>query len=253
MSNKTIATVEEFKEFYNKNAQTLGLDIEWLFAIQAGWDKEEYENLYKEYVKSTQIQLNPKDNATELKGRPLENLARYFLTNGGIVNRITEITEPGKWQIDGQGPLNNNAILLCWGDELCRQFGFQLYMEAKNHKAPMTNEEFSLHYRRMEEHDCYIGVIFSTSGYKISRGQGIAESIHRNYWRKRFHLLLAFHSLQSVIVDDKAPLKILQDALGYAVNNSYSNDSSVQKLYTKSFCHEAAYTEFRRLFNQQNK
>ena len=220
---------------------------EWMPAISAGWDKVEFEKNYREYVISTQIKIGPKDNATLLKARPLEKLCHYFLKQGGIVTDIKEISEPQKWQVDGQGPLNKTAIRLCFGEKICQEVGFQLYMEAKNHSSAATNEEFSSHFRRMEEHDCYLGVFVSTSGYRMQRGKGIAQSIHRNYWGKRFHLLLTFQSMQKVALNRMAPLAVLQEALCYAVNDMYVNDKDVQRNYSQEACSQAAKTEYARL------
>ena len=200
---------------------------------------------------STQRALKKGDDPTALKGRPLEKIAQYFLAKGGVVTNIQEITEPQKWQVDGQGPLNKTAIRMCWGEDLCQQIGFQLYMEAKNHATAVTNGQFARHFQRMEDHHCNFGVLISTSGYSIARGQGIAESIHRNYWKNCFHLLLVFHSLRAVIVAEKAPLAVLQEALCFAVNNSYGNNSALQKAYAPKACHAAAKAEYERLFGAE--
>ena len=246
-NNETVASLDEFEAVFKLLVELQHCELEWYFAIRSGWDNVEYERLYVEYVESTQRSLNPTDDAIELKARPMERVARYFLEKGGVVRSINEISEPQRWQVDGQGPLNNTAIAICWGEEICRKCGFQLYMEAKNHSDPVTNEEFSVHFRRMEEHDCYVGVMVSTSGYRIWRGRGIAESLHRNYYRDRFHLLLVFQSLQAVVVEGKAPLAILQEVLCFVVNNSYANDPEVQDMYSLTTCHEAARSEYQRL------
>ena len=251
-NNNNYATSDEFMEFMRKNWEKIKpYRFEWVYATLAGWDKVEFERLYNEYVKSTQITLGPGDDATELKGRPLEKISRYFLEKGGIVTGIREISEPQKWQVDGQGLLNKTAIYEVWGEDICRKIGFQLYMEAKNHSVAVTNDEFSVHVRRMVEHDCYCGVLISTSGYKIGRGKGIAESIHRQYWQNRFHLLLVFQSLREIAVDDKPPLAVLTKTLGYAVNNNYVNDAEIQRLYSAESCRKAASAEFQRLFGTQ--
>jgi hypothetical protein len=245
------ATWEEYENYMRDvlaKAPSFPCAHEWSFAIGAGWDREQFKTLYSAYVKSTQIVLKPGDNPTELKGRPLERIAHYLLEQGGVVFSIKEMTEPQKWQVDGQGPLNKTALRMCWGEDLCQQIGFQLYMEAKNHSDPVTNDEFARHFQRMEEHECNFGVLVSTSGYRMARGQGIAESIHRNYWRKRFHLLLVFQSIQAVAMEKKAPLVILQEALCYAVNNSYANDSDIQRAYSPAVCHAVAKAEYEKLF-----
>ncbi|MBN2267222.1 MAG: hypothetical protein JW725_02670 [Candidatus Babeliaceae bacterium] len=252
LKNNNYATIDEFVEFVrqNWNEKFSSYGQEWSYAISSGWDDVEFERLYNEYVQSTQIELKPEDDATELKGRPLEKIAHYFLEKGGVVKSIKEISDHQKWQVDGQGPLNTTALVNCWGEEIFKKLGIQLYMEAKNHSDPVTNEEFSVHFRRMEEHDCYLGVLISTSGYKIGRGLGIAESIHRHYWRNRFHLLLVFQSISAVKTEGKAPLAVLAEALCHALNNRYVNDADVQKFYSQEACHKAARSEFERIFSQ---
>jgi hypothetical protein len=222
--------------------------LEWAVAIKCGWDSVEFERHYSVYVESTQIKIGPEDDATKLKGVPLEMLARYFLEKGGLAKEIKEITAHSKWQIDGYGPVNRMAIQLCWGEEKCVQIGMQVYMEAKNHVDPVTNEEFSVHFRRMEEHQCNLGVIVSTSGYYIGKGQGIAESIYHNSAAKKFHILLTFQSMMQVVLEDKPPMAILGEVLVYALNNSYTHEKQVQKAYLAEACHRAAEKEYQRLF-----
>ncbi|MFX1485031.1 MAG: hypothetical protein ACFFCP_17775 [Promethearchaeota archaeon] len=250
MSNKFFPSWDEYEKFvanYGAKLECIGYAHEWIYAMQSGWDPIEFERLYIEYVNSTQIKLKKGDNSTELKGRPLERISCYFLEKGGAVTEIQEIVKSGKWQVDGQGPLNKTALCDCWGNELCQKAGFQLYLETKNHLNAITNEEFSVHFRRMEEHNCNVGVFVSTSGYKIGRGQGIADSIHRNCWRDRFHILLVLNSLRMVAVDGKAPLAVLTQALGYAINDRYANDRPIQGLYSETSCRELAKSEFQRL------
>jgi hypothetical protein len=81
----------------------------------------------------------------------------------------------------------------------------------------------------------------------MQRGRGIAESIYINSIRKRFHLLLTFQSMAKVAVNRVAPLAVLQEALCYAVNNSYVNDRDVQWNYSKEACGQAAKSEYARL------
>ena len=226
----------------------LSYAVEWSCAIGSAWDDKEFEKLYSEYVRSTQIVVKPEEDATELKGRPLERITRYFLEKGGLITEIGEINEAKKWQVDGYGPVNRTSILDCWGQEKLQQIGIQVYMEAKNHSNPVEKEEFSDHYRRMDEHHCNLGVMISTSGYKIGGGKGIAESIYINSVRNKFHILLVFQSLRDVIVDNKPPMTILTKALMNACNNSYVNDIDVQTSYSKKECQLAASAEYARLF-----
>lgn len=236
--------VEEIRSEYRH----CGLTEEWDIAIGEGWDTEEYKKLYTNYVKSTQIKLKPEDDATELKGRPLEELVRYFLKKGGLTRNLDEINDPQKWQVDGQGILEKRHILRIWGEDICKRIGFQLYMEAKNHTEPMTKDEFAVHHQRMTDHLCNLGIIASTSGYKIARGKGIAEIIHLHYWRNMFHLLLTFHAFCEVLCIDRSPLEILTEALDYAVNNKYVIDGTIQEKYSSASCHRLAQSEYERLF-----
>ena len=111
----------------------------------------------------------------------------------------------------------------------------------------MTNEEFAIHVQRMEDHGCNLGVAVSTSGYKIGRGLGIAETVHRNSWKDMFHLLLVFESLKMTAVDGVAPLDILTDALGYAMGDQFENDSKLQDRYSAKRCHELIASEYERI------
>lgn len=250
-TTRQFPTVEEYLSFLRNNfkEEFLPFACEWTHATLAGWADAEFEQLYRDYVQSTQIQIKPGENATELKGRPLERVARYFLEKGAVVTSIKEISEPCKWQVDGQGPLNITAVKSAWGEDISMRLGFQLYMEAKNHSEPTTSDEFSAHYRRMMEHDCRLGVFVSTSGYRIGSGLGIADSIRENYLMNRFHLLLAFSSLCEVVTEKKPPLAVLRDVLCFAANNSYANDAEVQELYSPKYCHDIAHAEFQRLFS----
>ena len=252
MSDKPYATYEEFikitLEFKESKPESFPFMVEWAMAMSCGWDPAEFEQYYRDYVKSTQVKLKRGDDPTALKGRPLENVVSYFLEKGGLINGIKPISESGKWQVDGHGPINRTSILLCWGEEKLRQMGIQVYMEAKNHTKPATNDEFSEHCRRMDEHDCNVGVMISTSGYRIGRGLGIADSIYIQSVKNKFHILLVFQSLRAVYTENKAPLAVLTQALMYAVNNSYGNDGDVQRNYSEIACHEAALSEHVRLF-----
>ncbi len=130
---------------------------------------------------------------------------------------------------------------------LCRRIGFQLYLECKNHNKPISGDEYSSHDRRMGEHSCNIGVLISTSGYKIGKGKGIAESIYINTIRNRFHLLLTICSLRSVISEKIPPLAVLTEALGYATNDRYQNDKTLQDEYSMNYCHQVAKDEYESL------
>ena len=117
MSETPYASWDEFKSRVGIFVREIGFPygIEWTIAIGSGWDHQEYQKLYREYVRSTQIKIGPKDDRAKLKGRPLEKVAHYFLKQGGLVSEISEINEIGKWQVDGYGPANRTSILCCWG------------------------------------------------------------------------------------------------------------------------------------------
>ena len=225
-----------------------GYDIYWFYAIRSGWYKPQYLHLYKAYIKSALINLSSHDDALNVKGKPLERLAFYFLKEGGIVNDIIELRAHQRWQVDGQGPLNKSSLVICVGEEWCKKAGFQLYMEAKNHKESISGDEFSSHHRRMDEHECNVGLCISTAGYRISGGKGIAESIHRNTWKSKYHLLMTIEGFYKVAEENIAPLRILQEILGYAVNDVYANDKEIQSRYSQRYCLDLAKSEYERLF-----
>jgi hypothetical protein len=252
-ANRLYGTVDEFLAFVRTHIpnELRPFALEWAHAAASGWDRVEFDRLYQEYVWSTQIELKQDDDPTELKGRPLENLVCYFLEKGAVATGMRPISDPGKWQVDGQGPINMTAIVLAWGEPIAKKLGFQLYMEAKNHIDPATREEFATHYQRMMDHDCQLGVFVSTSGFRVGRGLGIAESVRENYLRGNFHLLLAFPFLQRVITQEHPPLVILKEVLAFAANNSYVHDTNVQKLYSPEYCHKLAAEEYTRLFGKK--
>ncbi len=247
---ESYATWEEFEEFTERVAgiEDFPYPLEWSFAIGEGWDPAVYSAKYVAYVVSTQEVAQPEDDKTELKGQPLEDLLRYFLERGGFARDIDELSAPSKWQVDGAGPLNKSAILRCWGEALSNQCSVQMYMEAKNHIDPATNEEFALHCQRMQDHGCNVGVFASTSGFKMGRGQGIAHEIHHQYLRGIIHLLLVFEAFRSVIVDRKAPFIVLNEVLTYAANDTYANDAELQVRYSAEGCQEAARRAYLELF-----
>ena len=59
--------------------------------------------------------------------------------------------------------------------------------------------------------------------------------------------MLTFQSIVKVAVNRIAPLAVLQEALCYAVNNSYVNDRDVQWNYSKEAYGQAAKAEYARL------
>ena len=248
-----IATLDEFKKFIeNRDRSIFRFADEWFEATTWGWDPSVFEELYTIYVRSTQIVLSERDDPTKLKGAPLERLSRYFLEKGGIARGIVPINEHGRWQVDGQGTLNKSATKKFFGTRISEDCGFQLYLEAKNHSDPIEKSEFAEHCLRMADHGCNLGITVSTSGYKIGRGLGIATLPYIHFLQKRYHLLLVFGSFFRVMHERVAPFALLQDILGYAANNSYENDRTIQSFYRKEECKELAKMEFARLFGKNN-
>jgi len=244
-----IATLDEYEKFVqNLDKSAHRFADEWLEAFDWGWDSVTFQELYKNYVWSTQIILKKEDDPTKLKGVPLEKLSRYFLEKGGVARNIVEIIEHGRWQVDGQGSLNKSAIRRCWGSPISEDCGFQLYLECKNHSEPVENTEFALHEMRMNNHGCNLGVMISTSGFRVGRGLGIANVPYLNFLQKKFHLLLVFGSFKRVIDERIPPLALLQEVLGYAANNSYVNEKRIQDFYTEHECTSLARNEYARLF-----
>lgn len=250
MSNKSHrATLEE----YSKTAEILysnsdQICFEWFIASRCGWDDIKFSDLYSKYVKSTQKIISSRDNATKIKGQPLESISHFFLKEGGFAVNIRELNNPGKWQVDGQGILSRGTISKCFGEIFCDKFGPQFYLEAKNYINPISNDLFALHSDRMANHFCNVGICFSTSGYKINNGKGIAETIYFKVHRNIFHFLLSFHSIYLVAVKNIPPIIVLNQVLNYALNNQFSFDRDVQRLFSKSFNNNLASEEFQRIF-----
>ena len=151
--------IAELELIIDQLVQKAGYTEEWYFAITSGWDDNEFNYLYSDYVRSTQIIIKPKDDATAIKGRPLEKIAHYILKQGGVVSDIREINDHQRWQVDGQGTLCTTSVNRCFTD-YCKNFGIQLYMEAKNHIDPIENNDFALHTDRMVDHDCMVGCLY---------------------------------------------------------------------------------------------
>jgi hypothetical protein len=239
---KPYATVKEFEQFVEevKANRRFPYPLEWTFAVEEGWDWAVYQDKFAAYVLSTQVDLQPDDDKTDLKGKPLEDILRYFLEKGGFAHDIRELSAPSRWQVDGVGLLNRTATVMCWGKDLSSVCSPHIYMEAKNHIAAATNDEFSLHCQRMRLHGCNVGVFASTSGFRIGRGEGIARDIYNLYLKDEIHLLLVFESFRSVIEESKAPLVVLSDVLTYAMNEEYENSVALQQRYSEAACHELA-------------
>ena len=243
----TEPNTDELDELLERLVKRQNYPVEWSFALNSGWVDKEFERLYLDYLYSTQIELKPTDDKTKLKGVPLEKLSHYLLKEGGIVTDIREINDPGRWQVDGQGTLSTSSMLNCFGRE-CHEFGTQLYLEAKNHSDAITSDAFSQHYRRMDEHRCHLGVCLSTSGFPVGRGLGIANSVYINSVKGKFHILLSFHSIYSMVNEKKAPLTILKEAYNYTISDLYSNDKAIQEWYSSRHNNRIAREEYEKRF-----
>ncbi len=254
MSESTFkATLDEFKAFIeHRDSSVFKFADEWFEATNWGWDSIEFENLYRIYIRSTQIVLKEGDDRTKLKGEPLEKLSRYFLEKGGVARDIVEIREHGRWQVDGQGTLNKSAIRKSWGTKISEDCGFQLYLEAKNHSDPVDKSEFAEHCLRMTDHGCNLGVIVSTSGFKIGRGLGIANLPYIHFLQNKFQFLLVLGSFKRVVHERVAPLALLQEVLSYAANNSYENDTRIQSFYREDDCKALGKKEFERIIAEES-
>lgn len=248
------ATVKDFDHFAKRVcnlSECMKYAVEWEAAILFGWDHDEFIRLYIDYVKSTQAtkEDNPGISWLDLKGRPLERVATFFLKHGGIVHDLEEVSAPKQWQVDGQGLIYRQGLFDCFGRAEAEKIGTQLYMECKNHISTISNGDYALHCLRMDEHRCNIGVIFSSSGYSIDDGTGIARSISNKAIRDGiFNVLFTVDVFKRVIDDDKPPLFLIREAYDYAVNERYESDHDLQTRYSKNFCHQIAKSEFERYF-----
>lgn len=245
------ATVKEYSGFIRRvqhRSECMKYAFEWEAAILFGWDDDEFCQLYIAFLESTQARIEdyPGVSPLELKGRPLERLATFFLKKGGIVHDLEEVNVHRHWQVDGQGLLYKTAIINCFGELQARRIGTQLYMECKNHISPISNNDYALHCQRMSEHSCNFGVIFSSSGYSISGGTGIAGSVYHNTLRDVFNILFTVDVFKRVIDDDKPPLFLVREVYDYAVNEKYENDRDLQARYSPSSCHQVAADEHAR-------
>lgn len=214
--------------------------LEWSYANVAGWEDAEYEKLLTEYLKSTQLNVTKDDDATNLKGIPLEELSKYFLEKGGFAREVTELKSHGEWQIDGQGRIVKSNLLAFWQPEIIEDIGPQLFLECKNHKKTVSAPEFTQHHSRMVTLRSNLSVIVSTSGFSIGKGLGISETVFLHSYQKKYHLLLSIQDLCAVVSDNEPPISILTRALLRVTNNRYRKDEEIQKLYSETSCHEFA-------------
>lgn len=252
------ATVKEYTQFTKRVrefGECLKYAIEWQAAILFGWDHDEFVRLYIAYLESTQVKCedHPGVSMLDLKGRPLERLATFFLKHGGVVLDLKEISVIREWQVDGQGLLNRTGIINCFGATEAQNFGPQLYMESKNHVTSISNSDYSLHCNRMNEHRCNIGVIFSSSGYSIASGSGIARSVFNKTLQGVFNILFTVDVFKKIIDEDKPPLLLIREVYAYAVNEMYSSDTELQSRYSKERCHKIAKEEYSRYCSRSIK
>lgn len=236
------ATYDEYMDFLDQLSRVKKFPYakEWHFAREAKWDQEEYIELYKKYIFTTQRTATSEENKTESKGNPFELLARYFLKHGGIVHDIKELKSGSRWQVDGHGTLNKSNLESAWCSEMMSKIGYQLYLECKNKIDPATKQEFNDHCIRMEDNDCYLGIMASTSGFKITRGRGIAERVYTNHFKNRYNLLLTVRDFDLVIEKNMPPMKIITDALTRTTSDMYRSDPETIEQYTIKHCHKVA-------------
>lgn len=230
--------------FYEANS--IGEVYEALFARVSGWKQSEFERLYAAYIESTQVDLTMSGNqTTELKGNPLERVARYFLEQGGIAKRVAPGGVNGRWTVDGIGETYPDRIQWFFNDDVAKNCGAKLYMEAKNKDEVMGPEDWAQHCMRMRNHCCSFGVAFSTSGFAIGGGLGFAEEIYNEFLRGRLHLLLSVEDLKTV-VNGEYPWSILKRSFIRTSDEAYRR-SEIQKQFAAATCRAIASAEYARL------
>jgi hypothetical protein len=214
---------------------------ETALAIVSGWRQDEYMEVYKKFLASTQVDLTKDNCSTEVKARPLENLGRYLLDQGGFAADVRSISYPSVWQVDGMGKTRLAVVDMIFGCGISSRFGPQVFFEGKNHQEAMTGGEFSEHCARMHEHDCKCGVVLSVSGYKIKDGKGIAARVYPSHCRGEYHLLLSPKDL-SMIADGTAPLERLKESYLRAADDRYRQKDG-RDGYEEAHCHDIIGSE----------
>ncbi|MCP3941688.1 MAG: hypothetical protein GY710_09440 [Desulfobacteraceae bacterium] len=250
-SNCPQPTAEEFIKYVSKFPQKHDIkhSMERAFAITAGWKDADYSYLYRKYILSTQREIGDKGQTGKEKGDALEELARYFLKHGGFTKDIRDINASGKWQVDGQGIINKSAMQPLWGEEINNKIGYQVYLECKNHSEPMKKNDFNDHCCKMDDHECNVGIVASTSGFKITGGNGIAERVHVNIFKNKFYLLLSIRDFDLAYAKKVPPIALIIESLERTTNDLYRTDSAVEKQYTKPYCKKMAKDKYDELFN----
>lgn len=193
---------------------------EWIFAIKSGWNSEEFFDLYRSYIYSTQIKLSKNSDNVNQKGKPAEYLLRYFLSRGGFVYSINSINVRNAYQIDGQGIINRTSVSHCMGEYFCRKFGIDIFLESKNLNQSVGIDALNIHCSRMSDLDCSVGVLFSALGFKLGSKYGISEKLYLNIHKHNmYNLILSSYNMYQVFEYDKPPLMILSESLSLAKNN----------------------------------
>lgn len=245
--NNSELTPQEFVDYiaqYPKKDK-LKYKEERAFAILAGWDDQKYKYLYRKFIYSTHNSLG----SGKEKGDTLEELARYFLKYGGIVHDIKELKAGSKWQVDGQGIINKSTMTHFWGEEFNSKIGFQIYLECKNHNDPAEKRDFNDHCTRMDDNNCKLGLFASASGFKIAKGQGIAERLYLTTFQNKFNLLFAVVDFDRIIYDNKPPIIVLIEAIDRTTNDKYRICKVTQEQYSKDYCHDLLKKRYDELFN----
>jgi hypothetical protein len=135
-----------------------------------------------------------------------------------------------------------------WGEEINNKIGFQVYLECKNHSSPMKKNDFNDHCSKMEDHQCNLGIVASTSGFKITGGKGIAERIHVNTFKNKFYLLLSIRDFDLAYTEKTPPIALIIESLERTTNDLYRIDPEIQKQYTKRYCCEMSKNRHDELF-----
>ncbi len=225
----------------------MGAVYEATYAVLGGWDPAAYRQLYRAFITSTQANLPAAGNqTTAVKGDPLEDVARYFLERGGVARDVQKGGLSNRWTIDGKGEVFPDRIDRILGAGMAVVAGPNLYMEAKNHIAPMGPADWAQHCGRMSSHGCTFGVAFSAAGFGFGSGKGYAGDLFHDWLRGRIHILITVEELRRVAVDGIFPWEVLRTAFLRQRDQGYE-DAKVQKAISKKACLKTAADEHARL------
>lgn len=242
-------SLEEIDEIVERLYQRGGLSepYEASFAVCSGWDPQVFRQLYTAYIDSIGVDLKKQGNrTTELKGAPLEAVARYFLERGGIAKNVLPGGIQEQWTVDGIGDTHMDRFRRILGVAACEKCGSKLYMEAKNHRASMGPEDWAQHGNRMRRHECKLGVVFSTGGYRLGRGQGYMREIFQDFSLGTVHILFSVADLARVAKAEAYPWTVFKDAYRRVSDDTYEL-SEVQNAYSTQTCLQIAQSEHKRL------